>query len=262
MNKPRGYRSSQFRDDLIVEGLSQQQQYVHPFLTEVVNLPIDVKAYKFISVLTDGAFNPDNTYARSELPQCYLSFNNPDQSPLILNREYLNFPIPRVNQIFLSNTLARTTAPRSWTLETGYENIFIIKHQYPFETYPLIKHNPHFCWSGMIQIQNSKSLWTGIHRPDASFELAVPFVPFGYEKIHQELILTTLNASVYLYSRFYCCDDNYATDLIDLATTTEPNGLIRSITNHSNRIVFMIYNNGVSNAEVCLQIIFMNKSSS
>lgn len=144
---------------------------------------LDLKAYNYISVLTDGAFNPDNNglivpNTNNVNPSnCYLLFDNGDK--LLLNGEVKNYPIRKFTEAKLFNEVPPQLSVGS-SLQSGYGNMYFLLSLSPID-YSLTKSPPGgYVEQASINPRSSVSYWLGKWSPTA-YNLLVGYIPPEYD---------------------------------------------------------------------------------
>jgi len=254
----REYNTTVFPHALLKEGITQQDSYITDFLTGTLGttgVELNVKPYRFLSVLTDGAFNPMNDYD-CNYNRCYIGFNSPQSHRLPCNREYYNIPIPYVQRIYWHNEIGNCMAAVQ-SYEGGYGRVYIIKHNYPFERVPIKKNNPHWCGTLSVAYNTTTSLHAGLYRTNAGHQLIIPFLPYGYEKFSIMVYTVATPFTVNCY-QLHCDTSASYCGLNQIDTSCQCN----HYNNCSNRHIISVSNGDdfEDPADFLIKVVWLNKS--
>ena len=179
---------------------------------EHVSELIPCTGYQYLSIFTDGAFNPDPTY----LDRLNHWFVLKDSNRIIpIYGEMRNILIKGNSEIRYTN-LNRTAAVGD-TVQNGYGNIIFYLSNYPND-FMTIKGNIGFQWedSFTVAMGEHKYYHFGINRIAAGHILAAPFIANCFNKL---IYLYKESALTQAKEICYCYEDS-ETNCIELAVDT------------------------------------------
>lgn len=145
-----------------------------------------IGGFKYVSVLTDGEFNPQNNNRvsnpvnlcpdRDNDSHCYLEFDNGER--LQLNGEVRNFVLPADAKYYdLFNCYAGISSCGMDSPETGYGNMFIILSMQPVSL-EIPKLDPSFEVNDVLCAAGSDvRYWAGIKQMTAFDVRVIPYIP-------------------------------------------------------------------------------------
>ncbi|MBZ9572563.1 hypothetical protein KJA15_04500 [Patescibacteria group bacterium] len=180
--------------------------------TQYMDTLIPCAGYQYLSILTDGAFNPHPYDPTNFLLHFFILKNSNRTFPIF--GEMRNIPIKGNTEIHYSN-LANTGD--NATVESGYGNIIFYLSNYPND-FMSLKGNIGIQWekSFTVAMDEHKYYHFGIIRVSEAHTLAIPFIPKCFNKLvylYKETALTQAKEICYYYED---CDKN----CIDLAVDT------------------------------------------
>lgn len=148
-------------------------------LTEFVNELIPCSGYKYLSVLADGAFNPDPTYL-NRLNHYFILKDSNRTFPIY--GEMRNIPISKNSEIRYWNQ--NRSAVIGDTVQNGYGNIIFYLSNY-INDFMSIKGNIGFQYEDSVNVAlgEHKYYHFGIDRQDSQHTLAVPFIANCFNKL-------------------------------------------------------------------------------
>jgi len=181
-------------------------------LVESVSKLIPCHGYRYLSILTDGAFNPDPTYL-NRLNHFILLKNTNRLIPIY--GEMRNIPLGKNSEIRYSN-LTRSAIIGD-TVQNGYGYIYFYLSNY-INDYMSIKGNIGFQYEmSFTGTTNTEyNFHFGINRQDSQHTLAIPFIANCYNKLIY--LLKENNVSQTKNIEFYFEDNDR--QAITLATNT------------------------------------------
>ena len=173
----------------------------HPFLTtpEMQEQDFSFAGHNYMSILTDGKIDPEQNYRYDNYPLWFYRFTNKDKIYLVDN-EIRNLQLPvfdlKTNKNFIQSQLRmtyRTPLPDSFTTEHGFNNWYLMFSENTID-FEYTLHNPHWFVDFSVPALSEVNYWFGIRRPVLppviTPTLAIPYLPFTYDKIRICLKLT------------------------------------------------------------------------
>lgn len=148
-------------------------------ITEFINEVIPCYGYRYLSILTDGAFNPDPTY-NNRLNHFVLLKNSNRLIPIY--GEMRNIPIGKNAEIHYTN-LARDDSDTA-NPQNGYGYIYFYLSNY-INDFMSIKGNIGFQWEKSFTVSSNQEKFYhfGINRINMEHTLAIPFIADVFNKL-------------------------------------------------------------------------------
>lgn len=147
------------------------------------SVTLDLKGYRYLSILTDGAINPGNNYLSDPFSEgscninsslCYLKFD--DDMRLNINGEIRNFRIDKYTLAKWYNEVPPQLCVGS-SLQGGYGNLHFVLSVDPID-FILEKRNPYYFEKFTLGAAESKDYWLGAWSP-LVYNLMIPWIPPG-----------------------------------------------------------------------------------
>lgn len=234
-----------------------------------------IGGFRYVSVLTDGSFNPSNNNRvsnpvalcpdRDNDSHCYLQFDNGER--LQLNGEVKNFELPKDSKYLdLINAYAGISSCGTDTPETGYGNMYILLSMYPVKL-DIPKVNPSFyIYRHMLApagVGEYHNYHFGAKLINAGDTLKEAWLPAGkYEKM--SIFLSCDDGfSLEGYIRLYASTgdiDYVAIPLVNIGTTgAGSNGWLENLTtiNGCDRVMMAWHNIDVAEHDFYAMVRFI-----
>jgi len=148
--------------------------------TAYVSELIPCHGYRYLSILTDGAFNPNPFPTGMATLNHYVILKNSNRLIPIYG-EMRNIPLGKNAEIRYTSEVANIVAGE---VQNGYGNIIFYLSNYPND-FMSIKGNIGFQWEDSFQVlaETEKSYHFGIDRQNASHILVIPFIANCFNKL-------------------------------------------------------------------------------
>jgi len=193
----------------------------YPFLNETVRDQTLVGNYKYLSIVTDGGINPNpNITNMVGRPRNNLIIEFDGGDIWKIDREKYNLNIERYNTLWFTNL--NYSAAIGAHVQNGFFNLFLILSMERIDETFFRKHNPFVCEEDIrVAADGEANRWIGIFRPTPTWQLIMPWLPIGYDKITYEInqtdVTTDWQVTVNQYAK---CSNNLISTIIDVNTFT------------------------------------------
>jgi len=231
----------------------------YSFMEETVRDLIVCSQYRYLSIVSDGAVNPEANFDGAGNPRnnLFIEFDNGDIWKI--DSETQNLNIERYGSLFF-NHINYSTAIAAHVIG-GYGNLYLVLTMEKYQEIKKFKrHNPSFCVAGHLTRNgggdHNHDYWAGTYRIGGTDILAIPFIPKGYEKMSIMLQYTGLPATITINTKQFCCDDT-----VFCAYNASAAGVCTHQLIYSSRQWFRIFNGDVANSlDYCLYVTYLDKS--
>ena len=208
--------------------------------------------YNYLSIVPDGVINPLVNFPSATQAletDFYIEFR--DKTKLMINGPVENLPIWGREKFKLWYT---AYSAENATVQGGYGSFYLILSR---TMIPAFKHHiepPRVCKLVAIAGGTLNDYWLGVGRPDAGYELLVPYVPEGYHTIGYYYWTDSPNHFFKLTE--YPCFDDQSKLVIDIVASGEGSSDIYG----GGRFRLQVRNSDGSQRSFKFWLVFRNRS--
>lgn len=238
------------------EDVKKQEPLPHilkfPFIKEVVRHLINCSQYKYLTIITDGAINPNPNQTRYGIPRNNLMIEFDNGDVWKIEESIWNLNVEGYGALYFTNLncdLAIGSTPCN-----GYGNIKLILSTIPHPQYITHIQPPHFCINGSLNGGANIERWAGKWGFNAGWLLLIPYIPLGYKDLRLQI---NLSQNYTYIIRQYCCNNIIYCETTGDAAANTPTCI--NIPLFSDRIYFQLINADIGVGTFCFQGTWIRK---